>query len=176
MMYRLGDAAPVLEGEGHYVAEGAVLIGRVRLMAGASIWFNAVLRGDNDRIEIGRDSNIQDGSILHTDPGLPLVVGDRVTVGHRAMLHGCTIGDGSLIGIGSTILNRARIGRRCLVGAHALITEGREFPDSVLILGAPARVERDLTGDELDMLSAATDNYVRNRQRFLADLELLGTR
>ena len=138
MIHTLGDRAPEFEGSGHFVADNATLIGTVRLRDRASVWFNCVLRGDCDWIDIGERSNIQDGSILHTDPGLELVVGNDVTVGHMAMLHGCTIGDQSLIGIGATILNGAKIGRHTIVGAHALVTEGKEFPDGVMLLGAPA--------------------------------------
>lgn len=171
MMYRLGDWQPELDGGGQFVADNASVIGKVRLAAGASVWFNAVLRGDNEWIEIGAGSNIQDHSILHTDPGIPLTVGERVTVGHRVTLHGCTIGDGSLIGIGSTILNRARVGRRCLVGAHALVTEGKEFPDGVLILGSPARVVRELQEPELELLESSADIYLQNGARFREQLE-----
>ncbi len=174
MKLRLGDTQPALEGGDHFIADSARVIGKVRLQPGASVWFGAVLRGDNELIDIGRDSNIQDGSILHTDPGAPLTVGARVTIGHRVVLHGCTIGDGSLIGIGSTILNRARIGRHCLVGAHALVTEGKEFPDGMLILGSPAKAVRELTADERAMLDASAEIYVKNSQRFLRDLAVIG--
>jgi carbonic anhydrase/acetyltransferase-like protein (isoleucine patch superfamily) len=173
MMYRLGDAAPVLDGGGHFVAPDASLIGKVRLAAGASVWFGAVLRGDNDWIEIGANSNIQDGAILHTDPGLKLTVGAGVTVGHRVMLHGCTIGDGSLIGIGSTILNNAVIGKRCLVGAHSLVTEGKQFPDGVLIVGSPARVVRTLSDDDQALLAKSAAIYTQNSQRYQDELAAL---
>ncbi|MDZ7643200.1 MAG: gamma carbonic anhydrase family protein [Woeseiaceae bacterium] len=170
MIYRLGDRQPQFDGDDHFVAPDATLIGDVRLAAGASVWFGAVLRGDNDRIDIGPDSNIQDGAILHTDPGIPLTVGARVTVGHRVTLHGCSIGDGSLVGIGSTVLNGASVGRRCLVGAHAQITEGKSFPDGVLIIGAPARVARDLTDAELAALAESADVYTANSRRFREQL------
>ena len=153
MIYTLGDKTPILEGDRHYIAPSAELIGMVRVKSGASIWFNTVLRGDNDWITIGEHSNIQDGSVLHTDPGIELTVGDNVTVGHQVTLHGCEIGDGTMIGIGTTVLNRARIGRNCVVGACALITEGKEFPDGVLILGSPAKIVRELEEDELNMLT-----------------------
>ena len=172
MIYELGDRHPDLQGDDHFIAPSASIIGTVTLKQGASIWFNAVLRGDNDLIEIGANSNIQDGAVLHTDPGIQLIVGDNVTVGHRVMLHGCTIGSNSLIGIGSTLLNRSRIGSNCIVGAHSLITEGKEFPDGVLILGSPAKVVRELEAAELEFLKAAADIYVQNGQRFLDELKI----
>ena len=170
MIYQLGDRQPRLEGDGHFIAPSASVIGDVTLKQGASIWFNAVLRGDNDLIEIGVNSNIQDGAVLHTDPGIELIVGDNVTVGHQVMLHGCTIGNNSLIGIGSTLLNRSSIGNNCIVGAHSLITEGKKFPDGVLILGSPAKVIRELEAAELEFLKYAADVYVKNSQRFLDEL------
>ena len=170
MIYELGDLQPRLEGDGQFIAPTASVIGDVTLKQGASIWFNAVLRGDNDLIEIGVNSNIQDGAVLHTDPGIKLIVGDNVTVGHQVMLHGCTIGNNSLIGIGSTLLNRSSIGSNCIVGAHSLITEGKEFPDEVLILGSPAKVIRELEAAELEFLKYAADVYVQNSQRFLNEL------
>ena len=170
MIYELGNRTPVFEGNDHFVAPNATLIGSIRLKAGASIWFNTVLRGDNDWITIGENSNIQDGSVLHTDPGIELVVGDNVTVGHQVTLHGCEIGAGSLIGIGSTILNRARVGRNCVVGAHALITEGKEFPDGVLIIGSPAKIARNLDEGELNMLKMSAQVYVENGKRFRENL------
>ena len=166
MIYTLGDKQPVFEGDGHFVAPNATLVGTVRLKAGASVWFNTVLRGDNDWICIGEMSNVQDGSILHTDPGIELVVGNKVTIGHQVTLHGCKIGDGSLIGIGSTILNNARIGRNCLVAANALVTEGSEFPDGVLILGAPAKTTRDLKPAEIEMLEYSARVYTENARRY----------
>ncbi len=166
MIYSLQDRVPVLEGDGQFIADDASIIGSVRLKTNVSIWFNAVLRGDNDWIEIGERSNIQDGSVLHTDPGIPLIVGENVTVGHMVMLHGCTIGDGSLIGIGSTVLNNARIGRNSIVGAHALITEGKQYPDGVLLLGSPAKIVRELQPMEHEMLKAAAQIYVDNGRRF----------
>lgn len=170
MIYSLGDRAPVLEGAGHFIADNATIIGSVRLRDQASVWFNCVLRGDNDWLTIGSRSNIQDGSVLHTDEGIELVVGDGVTVGHKAMLHGCSIGDNSLIGIGSSVLNGAKIGRDCLVGAHALVTENKEFPDRSLILGSPARVVRELSDEEIAQIRWSADVYVRNASRFLSDL------
>ena len=170
MNHTLGDRAPEFEGSGHFVADNATLIGTVRLRDRASVWFNCVLRGDCDWIDIGERSNIQDGSILHTDPGLELVVGNDVTVGHMAMLHGCTIGDQSLIGIGATILNGAKIGRHTIVGAHALVTEGKEFPDGVMLLGAPARIARELTAEEKGMIGVSAQHYVQNAARLLDSL------
>ena len=170
MIYSLGDRAPVFEGNGHFVADNATLIGSVRLGDSASIWFNCVLRGDNDWLIVGERSNIQDGSVLHTDPGLELVVGNGVTVGHKAMLHGCKIGDNSLIGIGSTVLNGAKIGSNCIVGAHTLVTENKVFPDGSLILGAPARVAREIDAQEIALISRSADIYVRNAARYSSDL------
>ncbi len=170
MMFALGDRSPVLEGDEHFIADNASIIGSVRLGARASVWFNCVLRGDNDWINIGECSNIQDGSVLHTDPGLPLTVGNNVTVGHKVMLHGCHIGDGSLIGIGSTILNRASVAANCVVGAHSLITEGKEFPAGSLIMGAPAKVVRALDEDEIRALQMSADHYVANAARYREQL------
>jgi carbonic anhydrase/acetyltransferase-like protein (isoleucine patch superfamily) len=170
VIYDLGDRTPVFEGDGHFIADNATIIGSVRLGASASVWFNCVLRGDNDWLVVGARSNIQDGAVLHTDPGLELVVGSGVTVGHKVMLHGCSIGDNSLIGIGSTILNKARIGSNCIVGAHALVTEGKTFPDGTLILGAPARVARELDDDEIALIRTSADIYVANAARFSSDL------
>ena len=170
MIYALGEREPVFEGSGHFVADNATLIGSVRLGDRASVWFNCVLRGDNDWLTVGPRSNIQDGSVLHTDPGLELVIGAGVTVGHKVMLHGCTVGDNSLIGIGSTVLNGARIGSNSVVGAHALVTEGKEFPDGVLILGAPAKVVRELEAAEIAEIRRSADAYVENAARFSSDL------
>ncbi|HKJ19034.1 MAG TPA: gamma carbonic anhydrase family protein [Woeseiaceae bacterium] len=172
-MYTLGDRAPEFEGAGHFVADSASIIGSVRLKDKASIWFNCVLRGDNDWLVVGERSNIQDGSVLHTDPGIKLVVGDGVTVGHKVMLHGCEIGNDSLIGIGSTVLNGAKIGKNSLVGAHALITENKVFPDGSLILGAPASVVRELTDEELALIRRSADVYVDNAERFSKSLNRL---
>lgn len=172
-MLALGDRQPVLEGKDHYIADNASIIGSVRLKDASSVWFNCVLRGDNDWIEIGERSNIQDGSVLHTDPGLTLTVGNNVTVGHKVMLHGCTIGDNTLVGIGSTILNGARVGSNCIVGAHALITENKAFPEGSLILGAPARVARQLSQEEIAAIGNSADVYVANAARFSRDLRML---
>lgn len=171
MIYRLEDRVPVLEGDGQYIADNATIIGNVRLKEAVSVWFGSVLRGDNDWIIVGAHSNIQDGCVLHTDPGIPLQIGDSVTVGHKVMLHGCTIGDNSLIGIGSTILNSAKIGSNSIVGANSLVTEGKEFPDGVLLVGSPARVIRDLNDDEIQFNSASAKHYVENGRRFLNHLQ-----
>ena len=173
MIYTLGDRAPEFEGAGHFVADSASIIGSVRLKDKASIWFNCVLRGDNDWLVVGERSNIQDGSVLHTDPGIQLVIGDDVTVGHKVMLHGCEIGNNSLIGIGSTVLNGAKIGKNSLVGAHALITENKVFPDGSLILGAPASVVRELTDEEIALIRRSADVYVDNAERFNRSLKRL---
>jgi len=166
MIASLGERRPQFDGTDHFIAHNATVIGSVRVGHGASIWFNVVIRGDNDWIEIGENSNIQDASVLHTDAGIRVQIGSNVTVGHRVMLHGCTIGDGSLIGIGSTVLNNARIGKNCVVGAHSLITEGKVFPDGVLILGSPARIIRPLKADEFSHLQMAARHYVENGRRF----------
>jgi carbonic anhydrase/acetyltransferase-like protein (isoleucine patch superfamily) len=173
VLYALGERRPVVDGDGHFLAHNASIIGSVRLGPQSSVWFNCVLRGDNDWIEIGARSNIQDGSVLHTDPGLRLIIGDNVTIGHKVMLHGCTIGDNSLIGIGSTILNGARIGKNCVVGAHSLVTEGKEFPDGSLIIGAPAKVARELADQDIAMLQRSADVYVANATRFNRELVAL---
>jgi carbonic anhydrase/acetyltransferase-like protein (isoleucine patch superfamily) len=168
-IHRFGEHTPRLAATA-WVADSASVIGQVELADGASAWYGCVLRGDNDRLIIGRNSNVQDGSVLHTDPGLQLVIGDNVTVGHQCMLHGCSIGDGSLIGIQAVILNRARIGRNCLVGAGALITEGKEFPDGSMILGSPAKAVRPLTPEEIARIAMSSAHYVQlaDRHRRLA--------
>ncbi len=174
-IYALDDATPVLPPEGDYwVAPTAVLIGRVRLLKGASVWWGSVLRGDNDWIVLGENSNIQDNSVIHTDPGQPVTVGANCTVGHRVILHSTTIGDGTLIGMGSTLLNRTRIGNNCLVGANSLVTEGKQFEDGVMILGAPARVGRKLCEMELAGLKLSAATYVHNRKRFGSGLRQVG--
>ena len=157
-LYRIGDLAPTIH-ETAYVAEGATIIGQVILEAGASVWPGAVLRGDNAPIVIGVDSNVQDGAVLHVDPGCPVTLGRGVTIGHQVMLHGCTIHDGCLIGIQSVILNNAVIGEKCLVGAGALVTEGKEFPPRSLIIGAPAKLARELTDEQADGLARNANSY-----------------
>ena len=171
-LYELDGVKPSTPESGNYwVAENATVLGNVILRENASIWFNAVLRGDNDPIEIGENSNIQDGSVLHTDHGVPLTIGKNVTVGHMVMLHGCTIADGTLIGIGSTILNRARIGKNCIIGAHSLIPEGKEIPDNSLVMGAPGKVVRQLDEGAAQMIAASAQVYVDNWKRFKSGLK-----
>ena len=172
-IYQLGEHAPEIDASS-FVADSAILIGKVTLEANASVWYGATLRGDNERITIGENSNVQEGTVMHTDMGFPLTLGKNVTVGHQAMLHGCTVGDGSLIGIQAVILNGARIGKGCLVGAGALVTEGKEFPDHSLILGSPAKVVRTLTEEDLLRLQASAASYVARGQMFKAQLKLIG--
>jgi carbonic anhydrase/acetyltransferase-like protein (isoleucine patch superfamily) len=157
-----------------WVAETATVIGRVHLNEEASVWYGAVLRGDNEWITLGARSNVQEGAVLHTDPGFPLVLGDDVTVGHQAMLHGCTIGNGSLIGIQAVVLNGARIGKGCLVGAGAVVTEGKEFPDGSLIIGAPAKAVRELSPEQLARLQLGAAHYVANAERHRSQLQRIG--
>ena len=164
-IYELDGKAPVL-GSGAWVADSAQVIGAVELADNASVWFGAVIRGDTEPIRVGRNSNIQDGSVLHTDEGVPMHIGNNVTVGHLVMLHGCTVGDGSLIGIGSVILNRAVIGKGCIVGANTLIPEGKVFPDRVLIVGSPGKVVRELSDEDVANLHAAAAHYVENAARY----------
>ena len=165
--WSLDGIAPELPANGDcWIAPGARLIGRVRLAPGASVWFNAVLRGDNEPVSVGAGSNVQDGCILHTDMGFPLDIGENCTIGHMAILHGCTIGDGSLVGMGATVLNGARIGRGVLIGAGALITEGKEIPDGSLVVGRPGKVARALEPDEIAGLLASAENYRKNMRRF----------
>ena len=172
-IYQIGDDVPDIAPDA-FVAPQATVIGKVTLKSRASVWFGAVIRGDNEPITIGKGSNVQEGAVLHTDPGVPLTIGDRVTVGHQAMLHGCTVGDGSLIGIQAVILNGAQIGKGCLVGAGALVTEGKAFPDHSLILGTPAKVVRTLTEEDLLRLQGNAASYVERGQTFKAQLKKIG--
>ncbi|MBS0315633.1 MAG: gamma carbonic anhydrase family protein [Proteobacteria bacterium] len=172
-IYALDDVAPRVATSA-WVADSAQVMGNVELAEDASVWFGVVIRGDTETITIGRGSNIQDLSVLHADVGLPLVVGENVTVGHKVMLHGCTIGDESLIGIGAVVLNGAKIGRHCLVGAGALVTEGKEFPDGSMILGSPARAVRKLTPEQIEGLKWSARHYVDNARRFRAGLKKIG--
>jgi carbonic anhydrase/acetyltransferase-like protein (isoleucine patch superfamily) len=163
-IYQLADDQPLIDPSA-WVAENATVIGRVRLGAGSSVWYGCVLRGDNETLTVGRNTNVQDGSVLHTDAGVPLTLGDQVSVGHLAMLHGCSVGDNTLIGIRAVLLNGARIGRDCIVGAGALVTEGKEFPDGALIVGSPAKVVRMLTPEQIGHLAWTAEHYVENAAR-----------
>ena len=157
-----------------WVADSAQVMGNVVLGEDSSIWFGTVIRGDTETITVGRGSNIQDASVLHADIGKPLTIGENVTVGHQVMLHGCTIGDESLIGIGAIVLNGAKIGRHCLVGAGALVTEGKEFPDGSMIIGSPAKAVRQLTPEQIEGLKLSAQHYMDNARRFRAGLKKLG--
>lgn len=170
LIYKLGNRRVTARGN-HWVAENATVLGSVELGNNASVWFNAVIRGDNDQVTIGDNTNIQDAAVLHTDPGIQLTLGDNVTVGHKAMLHGCTVGDNSLIGINAVVLNGAKIGKNCIVGANALIPEGKEIPDGSLVVGSPGKVIRQLTDPQIAMLQLSADVYVKNAERFRNELE-----
>jgi len=173
-LYALDGISPILPGDHRFwIAPDAQIIGKVQLESDVSIWFGAVLRGDNEEIFVGARSNVQDGSLLHTDMGYPLTIGPDCTIGHHAILHGCTIGENSLIGMGATLLNGAKIGRNCLVGANALITEGKEFPDGSLIVGSPARVVRALDAAAVAFLRVSAEGYVQNWRRFMRGLTAL---
>ncbi len=173
-VYNLGEVAPQLPKEDEYwIAPNAAVIGRVILKKNASVWFGATIRGDNDPITIGENSNVQDGSVLHTDTGYPLTIGANVTVGHLVMLHGCTIGDNTLVGIGSIVLNGAKIGKNCLIGANCLITEGKEIPDNSLVMGAPGKVVRLLDDAARAKLLQSAENYRANAARFRAGMKMV---
>lgn len=175
-LFDLGELRPKLPPAGQYwIAPGAVVLGRVELKPNSSVWFGAVIRGDNDPITVGEGTNVQDHSVLHTDEGVPLTLGAGVTVGHRAMLHGCTVGDNSLIGIGAVVLNRAVIGRDCLIGANSLITEGKTIPDRSLVMGAPGKVVRELSDQEVAFLRLSALHYVENWKRYARELRPSGT-
>lgn len=168
-IYELDGVAPQVAASS-WVADSAQVMGRVQLGEDTSVWFGTVVRGDTDTITIGAGTNVQDASVLHADHGMPLVIGRGVTVGHKVMLHGCTIGDNALIGIGAIVLNGARIGNNCLVGAGALVTEGKEFPDGSMILGSPAKAVRQLTSEQIEGLRQSARHYVDNARRFKAGL------
>lgn len=173
-VYSLDGATPEFPVAGTYwVAASADLIGKVRLRHNTSVWFHAVLRGDNEWIEVGEGSNVQDGAVLHTDMGAPLTIGANCTIGHKAILHGCTIGDNSLIGMGATVLNHVKIGRNCLIGANALIAEGKVIPDNSLVVGAPGKVIRTLDEAAAARLTGSAEGYVRNWKRFAAGLAVI---
>jgi carbonic anhydrase/acetyltransferase-like protein (isoleucine patch superfamily) len=173
MIYTIDERKLEIRGKEYFIADNATVIGSVALEDKASIWFNTVLRGDDAQITIGEGSNVQDGSVLHSDPGLPLTLGSYVTVGHMVMLHGCTIGNNSLVGIGAIVLNNAKIGNNCLVGAGSLIPEGKEYPDGSLILGTPGRVVRQLGPQELQIIRLSAEHYVHNIKRYQAKLKPL---
>lgn len=172
-VYELDGHAPRL-GPGAWVADSAQVIGKVTLEENASVWFGTVVRGDTEHLHIGRGSNVQDGSVLHADAGVPLRIGEDVTVGHKVMLHGCTVGDGSLIGIGAVVLNHARIGKNCLVGAGALVTEGKEFPDGSMILGSPAKAVKQLSPEQIEGLRRIAQHYVDNAALYRQGLKKIG--
>ena len=172
-LYELDGTAPRLPASA-WVADSAQVIGDVQLGEDASVWFGAVLRGDTATIRIGRGTNVQDLSVLHADHGVPLTIGENVTIGHQVMLHGCTIGDETLIGIGAVVLNNARIGKNCLVGAGALVTEGKEFPDGSMIIGSPARAIKQLSPEQIEGLRQSARHYVENARRFKAGLKKIG--
>jgi carbonic anhydrase/acetyltransferase-like protein (isoleucine patch superfamily) len=170
-VYNLGNVTPELPNDDEYwIAPTAAVIGRVILKKNASVWWGATLRGDNDPIILGEGSNIQDGSVCHTDTGSPLIIGANVTVGHLVMLHGCEIGDNSLVGIGSIVLNGAKIGKNCLIGANCLITEGKEIPDNSLVMGAPGKVVRELSPEQAARMASGSAHYVENWKRYRREL------
>jgi carbonic anhydrase/acetyltransferase-like protein (isoleucine patch superfamily) len=173
MLYDLGDRKPSVH-PSCFVADSAQVIGSIRLEQDASVWFNTVLRGDNELITIGPESNVQDATVIHTDAGIEVRLGRGVTVGHRVMLHGCEVGDYSLIGIGAIVLNRAKIGRHCLIGAGTLITEDKVIPDRSLVLGSPGRVVRQVSEDQVRMLEGSAAHYVQNARRYVAELRKSG--
>ncbi|WP_377297863.1 gamma carbonic anhydrase family protein [Rhizobium sp. SGZ-381] len=173
-LYALGDQQPTVPDGGHFwVAPGAHVMGKVAIGEDVGIWFGAVLRGDNEWITLGAGTNVQENTVIHTDWGFPATIGQGCTIGHGAIIHGCTIGDNSLVGMGATILNGARIGKNCLVGANALVTEGKEFPDNSLIVGAPAKAIRTLDDEAVAKLKLSAQNYAANWKRFAADLRPL---
>lgn len=171
MNYALDGVAPVLPTEAHWIADEATLIGDVLIEENVSVWFGAVLRGDNERITIGQGSNVQENVVMHTDMGYPLNVGSGCTIGHKAMLHGCEIGDNSLIGMGAIVLNGAKIGRNCLIGAGALVTEGKVIPDGSLVVGAPAKVVRMLGGEAIEQLKASALSYQQKMRKYAGGLK-----
>ncbi|MFP6805711.1 MAG: gamma carbonic anhydrase family protein [Pseudomonadales bacterium] len=171
MIYSLGDRQPEFRGDDYWVADNATVIGSVIMENNASVWFNTVVRGDNDVITIGENSNVQDGSVLHTDGGIPLIIGKNVTIGHQVMLHGCVIGENSLIGINTVILNGAKIGKNCLIGANSLIPEGKEIPDGSLVMGSPGKVVKQLSAQQMAGLEMSAMHYVENFKRYKAQLK-----
>lgn len=174
MHFSLDGVQIETDGDAYWIAPTAAVIGKVKLERNASVWWGAVLRGDNELITVGENSNVQDGSVLHTDPGYPLTIGPNVTIGHMVMLHGCTIGEGSLVGIGAVILNGARIGRNCLIGAKTLIGEGKEIPDNSVVMGIPGKVVKPVTPEMAARTAEGVRKYVANWQRYQAKLVPLG--
>ena len=171
MIYSLGDRKVEIVGEDYFIADNATVIGSVVIHNDVSIWFNAVIRGDNDVITIGEGTNIQDGTVIHTDGGIPLNIGNGVTVGHQVMLHGCTIGDNSLIGINAVVLNNAKIGKNCIIGANCLITQGKEIPDNSMVLGSPGKIVREISPEEVEDLKHSAEHYIHNFKRFKKELK-----
>jgi carbonic anhydrase/acetyltransferase-like protein (isoleucine patch superfamily) len=172
MVYQLGDRCLELRGKNHFIAPNASVIGSVVLEEGASVWFGVVIRGDSDQITIGENSNIQDGAVLHVDPGYPLIVGRGVSVGHKAMLHGCKIGDNSLIGINAVVLNGAVIGKNCIIGANTLITENMIVPDGSMVVGSPGKIKRQLSEDQQASMVWVSDHYVENASLYTQQLQV----
>ena len=172
MIYKLGEHEVEITGEDFYVAESASVIGKVRLANDTSVWFGAVLRGDNESITVGENTNIQECAVIHTDPGFPCILGSNVTIGHQAMLHGCQVGDNSLIGINAVVLNGAKIGRNCLIGANALVTENQEIPDGSLVIGSPAKPIKQLTTAQIQKLKESAEHYVTRFKGFKRDLSV----
>ncbi len=172
-IYQLGEHIPDIAPSA-YITDSATIVGRVKIAGDSSVWFQVTVRGDNEDITIGRNCNLQEGAVLHADPGFPLTLGDNVSVGHQAMIHGCTIGEGSLVGIQAIVLNGAKIGRNSLVGAGALVTEGKEFPDNSLIIGAPARVARTLDEADIANLRRIADSYAERSRHFKNTLKRIG--
>lgn len=171
MIYNLGEKTVKTEDENYYVAENAAVIGDVTLKTGASVWFGSTVRGDNDPIVIGEGTNVQDGCVLHADPGFPLTLGDHVSIGHMVMLHGCSIGDGTLVGIGSIILNGAVIGKNCLIGANSMITEGKVIPDNSVVMGSPGKIIRQTTDKDLAMIASPAPHYAARFKQYKEQLK-----
>jgi carbonic anhydrase/acetyltransferase-like protein (isoleucine patch superfamily) len=172
-LFAIGERRPELRGAHHFIAHDATLVGSIVLEDNVNVWFQSVIRADNDQVTIGEGCNIQDGSVLHVDPGFPMTLGRRVSIGHKVMLHGCTIGEGSLVGINSVVMNGARIGRSTLIGANTLIAEGKEIPDGVLVLGSPGKVVRELRQEEKDFLLTIAQGYVERSRLYRQDLKPL---
>ena len=172
MIYTLDDRKIEIRGENYFIAESASVIGSVALEENANVWFNVVIRGDNDLITIGENSNVQDGAVLHTDPGIPLNIGKNVTVGHKAMLHGCVIGDNTLVGINSVVLNNVTIGKNCIIGANALVPEGKVIPDNSVVMGAPGKIVKETSDMWITQIKFMAESYVQNAKRFKNGLKI----